>query len=102
MAERGESSNSAPLAVERRGEDVVKLSTMEGLGRVPDGWRDEVVEDRSPGSGWGAKGRLSFGESGEKDGKDVRDLSEAATDDAELEGCEVIFLALLGRTVWDL
>ena len=29
---------------------------------------------------------------GEKEGKEVRDLSEAAMDDAELEGCDTNFL----------
>jgi hypothetical protein len=31
----------------------------------------------------------------------VSDLSEAAMDEAELEGCEVVFLDLDGRTVPD-
>jgi signal recognition particle GTPase len=31
----------------------------------------------------------------------VRDLSEAAMDEAELEGCDVSFLDLAGRTVPD-
>jgi hypothetical protein len=38
---------------------------------------------------------------GENDGNEVRDLSEGAMDDAELEGCEVVFLDFDGRTVPD-
>lgn len=35
------------------------------------------------------KGLPSRGDSGEKDGKEVKDLSEAAIEEAELDGCEV-------------
>jgi hypothetical protein len=44
------------------------------------------------------KARPARGESGENDGNEVRDLSEAAIDDAELDCCE-IFLGLEERTV---
>lgn len=34
------------------------------------------------------------GDWGEKDGKEVRDLSDVAMEEAELEGCEINFLGL--------
>lgn len=37
-------------------------------------------------------GRSRRGDSSAKDGNEVSDLSEAAMDEAELEGCEVTFL----------
>lgn len=42
----------------------------------------------------------SRGESGENDGNEVRDLSEAAMDDAELEGCDVSFLRVRAADRW--
>lgn len=53
----------------------------------------------------GVSGRLSRGDSssGEKEGNEVKDLSEAAMDEAELEGCDVnLALLLLARTIVDL
>lgn len=51
----------------------------------------------------GVSGRWSEGDSGEKEGNDVRDLSDAAMDEAELDGCEAMrALLLLARTVDDL
>lgn len=54
----------------------------------------------------GVSGRLSRGDSGEKEGNEVRDLSEAAMDEAELEGCEVNLARLLGARpmvdLWEL
>lgn len=43
----------------------------------------------------------SRGDWGENEGKEVRDLSEAAMDDAELEGCEINFLGFdFARVEW--
>jgi hypothetical protein len=42
----------------------------------------------------------SRGDSGENDGNEVRDLSEAAMDDAELEGCDVSFLRVRAVDRW--
>lgn len=52
----------------------------------------------------GVSSRPSRGDSGEKEGKDVRDLSEAAIDEAELEGWDVnlALLLLVARTTVDL
>ena len=43
------------------------------------------------------KGRSSRGDSGEKEGNEVRDLSEGAMEEAELDGYDV--RRLRGRTV---
>lgn len=52
----------------------------------------------------GVLGASSRGETGEKLGKETRDLSDSAIEVAELEGCEVSFplLLLVARTVADL
>lgn len=51
----------------------------------------------------GEKDRSCCGDSGENEGKDVSDLSDAATEDAELEGCVFNFLDLdFARTEWPL
>lgn len=51
----------------------------------------------------GVPRRSSRGDSGEKEGKEVKDLSDGAMEDAELDGCEVsLALLLLARTVVDL
>lgn len=51
----------------------------------------------------GVSRRRSRGDSGEKEGKEVKDLSEAAMEEAELEGWEVILpLLLVARTSVDL
>lgn len=44
----------------------------------------------------GVSGGLSRGDSGEKEGNEVRDLSEAAIEEAELDGCDVNLALLLG------
>jgi len=70
----------------------VRLSTIEdGLER----FREDVV---APPESWGCSGRESLGDSGEKDGNEVRDLSEM--EDAELEIYGENFRGLL-RTVCD-
>jgi hypothetical protein len=57
----------------------------------PDVFRDEVtVLDAS--SFRKKEDRSSRGESGEKEGNDVRDLSDGAIDEAELEGWDISFL----------
>lgn len=59
------------------GDGVVRLSTMEdGLER----FREDFV---APPDSVGGRGRASLGDSGEKEGKEVRDLSEM--EDAELD-----------------
>ena len=50
-----------------------------------------AVEGWATASRSGVRGRPNDGEPGEKEGKEVRDLSEAAMEEAELDGCEVIF-----------
>jgi hypothetical protein len=62
----------------------------------PDVLRDElgVIESPSPGM---KQNLSSRGDSGEKEGNEVSDLSEGAMDDAALEGCDVSFLR--GRAV---
>lgn len=51
----------------------------------------------------GVSMRWSCGDSGENEGNEVKDLSEAAIEEAELDGCEVnLALLLLARTVVDL
>ena len=72
---RGASSNSA---VRSTFEEVVKLSTIEGVGS--EGLRDECT---APSVISGSKGRSSLGDSGEKEGNEVNDLSDI--DDAELD-----------------
>jgi hypothetical protein len=57
----------------------------------PDVLRDDVTVAESSSRGR-KKYRSSRGESGEKDGNEVSDLSEGAMEDAELEGCESSFL----------
>jgi len=47
----------------------------------------------------GGKGRSSLGESGANEGNEVRDLSEEAMDDAELDMYEACLRGLF-RTVW--
>lgn len=75
---------------------------MEAAGWGPEVCRERVVDGRARGSG--GNWCVSRGDSGENEGNDVRDLSEAAMDEAELDGCDVSFRALLPRTVcvWDL
>ncbi len=49
----------------------------------------------------GEKDRLFRGDSGENEGKEVSDLSEVATEEAELEGWEINFLGLdFARAEW--
>lgn len=60
-----------------------------------DRFRDDFV---APLDSWGCNGRASLGDSGENDGKEVRDLSEM--DDAELDIYGENFRGLL-RTVCD-
>lgn len=102
---------------------VTRVSTMEDGARdrpfAGEGWREAIaaafgVESFAPsfaitGAGdlgvgeVGVSRRSSRGDSGEKEGKDVKDLSEAAIDEAELEGCEgSLVLLLLPRTRVDL
>lgn len=97
---------------------VTRVSTMEEGARdrpsAGEGWRDAIaaatgVESAAPsfvmtGVGdVGVSSRSSRGDSGEKEGKDVRDLSEAAIDEAELEAWDVsLALLLLTRTSVDL
>jgi hypothetical protein len=89
---RGASSNRAVWFF-RDGEDVVKLSTIE------EGF-EACLDDRTvPSVRLGGNGRVSFGDSGEKEGNEVRDLSEI--DEAELDMCEEYFRGL-PRTVCDL
>lgn len=73
------------------GVSEVRLSTIELID-----WGFDCFLSAAPGvrlRGGSAKlskkGLVSRGESGEKEGKDVSDLSDAATEEAELEGCDV-------------
>lgn len=64
-------------------------------------------EPSAAGAGDGEEGVLgtsSRGETGEKLGKETRDLSDSAIEVAELEGCDVSLplLLLVARTVADL
>jgi hypothetical protein len=60
------------------GDDMVRLSTIEGVGSEET--RDLLA---LPSTGGGKKERSSRGDSGEKEGNEVKDLSEI--DDAELD-----------------
>lgn len=118
-------ASSSKSAVRGRFEDgkggeatVTRVSTMEDGARdrpsAGEGCRDAIaaafgVESTAPSfvmTGVGEMGvsrRSSRGDSGEKEGKDVKDLSEAAIEEAELEGWEVsLALLLLTRTSVDL
>ncbi len=72
----GASSNSAFRFWD--GDEVVKLSTMDTAGS--EGFREPFAV---PSTYRGIKGRSSRGDSGENEGKDVKDLSEM--EDAELD-----------------
>ena len=89
--ETGSSNNAALFLWE--GEEVVKLLTMD---IASDGFRGvlafaSVIR--------GGSGRSSLGDSGANEGNEVRDLSEEAIDEAELDMYEEYFRGLL-RTVW--
>jgi hypothetical protein len=56
----------------------------------PDVLRDEVTVESS--SSRRKEDRSSRGESGENDGNEIKDLSEGAIEEAELEGWDVSFL----------
>ena len=73
----GASSKSAERRVVEGSEDV-RLSTIDGA--EPEGFRAPLTV---PSTVLGMKDLFSFGDSGEKEGNEVRDLSEI--DDAELE-----------------
>jgi hypothetical protein len=65
----------------------------------PDVLRDEVTVVES--SSLRKKLTLSSrGDSGEKDGNEVSDLSDGATEEAELEGCDVSFLRVRAPDRW--
>lgn len=97
---------------------MTRVSTIDDGARdrpsAGEGWRDAMaaafgVESSAPSfviTGVGEVGvsrRSSRGDSGEKEGKEVKDLSEAAIEEAELEGWEVSrALLLLTRTSVDL
>jgi hypothetical protein len=66
---RGASSNSATRFWE--GDKVVKLSTIECAGS--EGIREGFAV---PSTVFGTSGRSSLGDSGEKEGKEVKDLSD--------------------------
>jgi len=84
-ARGGSSSNNAVLG-RKVGEVAVKLSTMEAGGseafRGKEAFRGEAWRLAPL---FGGRYLPCLGESGEKDGNDVRDLSDGATEDAELE-----------------
>lgn len=94
----GASSNSADRA-SFGGEGCVRLSTIDGA------WFEVRLVGRAVLSSTSAasKGRGFWGDgdSGENEGKEVSDLSEAAIEDAELDAYDC---ALRDRTleVWDL
>lgn len=88
----GASSNRAERTVVN-GSEVVRLSTIEGA--EPEGFRVYLTV---PSTVLGTKGRFSLGDSGEKEGNEVRDLSEM--EDAELEMYELYFRGL-PRSVCD-
>jgi len=69
-----------------RGADGCGCSDAIGSGLVR--FREPKVEVSS-GS---RKNLASRGDSGEKEGKEVSDLSDAAIEEAELDGCEISFL----------
>jgi hypothetical protein len=76
------------------GDAVVRLSTIEKGSEV---FREECVV---PSVICGGNGRLSRGDSGENEGNEVKDLSEEAIDDAELDIYDEYFLGFT-RTVPD-
>jgi hypothetical protein len=65
----------------------------------PDVLRDDVTVVESS-SGRKKLTLSSLGDSGEKDGNEVSDLSDGATEEAELEGCEVSFLRVRAPDRW--
>lgn len=91
----GESSNNPVRSW--WGDDVVKLSTIDGAG--PEIFRG-VFAVPSDAANAAAKWRPSLGDSGEKDGNEVSDLSEGLIEEAELEVYEEYFRGL-DRTVCD-
>jgi len=84
------------------GDEVARMSTVVGArGLEPVEDCEGRLGDASSWFGGGLRVAIWRCAFGEKEGKEVRDLSEAAMDEAELEGCEVFFLDLDGRTVPD-
>lgn len=59
-----------------------------GVSWFPDPATGSLVGSKSPADGADVNDRMGLGDSGEKEGKLVRDLSDAAMELAELETCE--------------